>query len=186
MKEEKIKKIEKYIVFFYVYAFLGWIVDVLVCFIGGTLVDGHGILENRGFLYETICPMYGWAALVLILITSKMKKGKGTYIKSFIVATIWCTILEYLTALILETFFGLKWWDYSEVKFNIQGRICLAASIFWGLLSVIFMNVIHPFIVKILKKISSKLKEKTKHILVWTAFGITTIDTIISIIMYLK
>ena len=70
MNKEKIMFLKKYVVFFYIYAFLGWIIDVSIVFVS----DGH--LTNRGFLYETICPMYGFAALVLIILSKKFK-GKG-------------------------------------------------------------------------------------------------------------
>lgn len=76
MQEKTKNTIKKYIAFFYVYAFLGWIVDVTIVFIS------DGVLVNRGFIYEPICPMYGYAALVLILIYEKIKqKGIIRFIK---------------------------------------------------------------------------------------------------------
>ncbi len=65
MQKNNIKSLQKYIVFFYIYAFLGWIIDVSIVFVS------DGVLENRGFLYETICPMYGFAALVLVILSKK-------------------------------------------------------------------------------------------------------------------
>lgn len=179
MKKINMRTLQKYIVFFYVYAFLGWVVDVSICLVS------DGVLQNRGFLYETICPMYGYAAIVLILLSKKFM-GKGGLIKKIVLATIWCSVLEYLTAFILETLFHLKWWDYSNEPFNLQGRICLAASLFWGVLSVIFMKVLHPFVEKTLKKISKKIPIKVQSVIVYTAVGITAVDTIISIINYIK
>ena len=76
-KEEIMVSLKKYIVFFYIYAFLGWIIDVSIVFVS----DGH--LTNRGFLYETICPMYGFEALVLITLSKKFK-GKGRIFKKSI------------------------------------------------------------------------------------------------------
>lgn len=178
MKKINMKSLQKYIVFFYVYAFLGWIVDVSICFVS----DGE--LVNRGFLYETICPMYGYAALVLIALSKKFK-GKGGFLKKVILATVWCTVLEYLTAVILDFFFHLKWWDYSNEPYNFQGRVCLAASIFWGILSVLFMKDIHPFVEKQIKKVSKKINQKIKSIIIYSAVSITFIDSVISIINYL-
>ena len=178
MQKVNIKSLQKYVVFFYVYAFLGWIVDVTICLVS------DGVLENRGFLYETICPMYGLAAIVLIIL-SKRINGRGGLIKSFIIATLWCSALEYLTSLILEVFFKIRWWDYSREPYNIEGRICLAASIFWGILSLLFMREIHPFVERQLRKIASKMKLRTRSIIVYTALTITSIDLIISIVNYL-
>lgn len=176
MKKINVRALQKYIVFFYVYAFLGWIVDVSICLVS------DGVLTNRGFLYETICPMYGYAALVLILLSkSKRINGKGGFIKKMILATLWCSILEYLTAAVLWHLFHLKWWDYSNEPFNLQGRICLAASLFWGVLSVLFMKVLHPFVERQLKRISKKINPKIQSFIIWTAVAGTTIDTVLSI-----
>lgn len=169
--------IEKYIVFFYVYAFLGWIVDVSICLVS------DGVLTNRGFLYETICPMYGYAALVLILLSkTKRISGTGGFIKKIIIATIWCSVLEYITAWVLWHLFHLQWWDYSNEPYNLQGRICLAASLFWGILSVLFMKVLHPFIERQLKRLSKKIETKWQSIIVWSAVACTAADTVISIV----
>ena len=179
MIKEGFNKLKIYIVFFYIYAFLGWLIDVSIVFVS------DGVLENRGFLYEPICPMYGFAALVLVLLAQRLN-GKGSLIKRIILATLWCSILEYLTSLILEVCFGIRWWDYSKQPYNIQGRVCLAASAFWGLLSVIFMKDIHPFIAKKMRKISSKLSNKAKNVIIFTVLTGTVVDLVISIINYLK
>lgn len=179
MQKNIAKSIQKYIVFFYIYAFLGWIIDVSIVLVS------DGVLENRGFLYEPICPMYGFAALVLVVLSERIK-GKGGIIKKLAIATLWCSVLEYLTSLILEVFFGIRWWDYSKEPYNIQGRICLAASIFWGFLSILFMKDIHPFIERKIRKISSKISEKTKNIIIYIILTGTLVDLILSVIKYLK
>lgn len=178
MQKDNIKSLQKYIVFFYIYAFLGWLIDVSIVFVS------DGVLENRGFLYETICPMYGFAALVLVVLSKKIN-GKGGIIKKFVLSILWCSVLEYLTSLILEVFFGIRWWDYSNEPYNIQGRICLAASMFWGILSMLFMKDIHPFIEKQVRKISSKMTLKTRNIIVGLVLTGTAIDLVISVINYL-
>lgn len=179
LRKETINVLKRYVVYFYVYAFLGWIIDVAICLVS------DGVLENRGFLYETICPMYGFAALVLIILSKKFN-GKGGVLKRILIATIWCSVLEYLTSLVLEVFFGIRWWDYSKEPYNFQGRICLSASIFWGLLSTLFMKDIHPFIEKQINKISSKIPTKIKNIIVVTVLLGTVVDLILSIIKYLN
>lgn len=180
MQKKTVNTIKKFIAFFYVYAFLGWVIDVSVVFFS------DGVLTNRGFLFEPICPMYGYAALVLIVIADSIKqKGFVGLVKKTILATIWCSVLEYITAWILDIFFHQMWWDYSKEPFNLQGRICLLASLFWGVLSVIFMTVLHPFVVKVLKKISSKISPKVINVMLCGAVGITFVDTIISIVRYI-
>lgn len=181
MKKINIRAIQKYVVFFYVYAFLGWIVDVSIRFVSdGNIINS---VKTCGFLYEPICPMYGYAALVLILLSkSKRISGRGGFIKKTILATIWCSVLEYLTAFVLWHIFHQQWWDYSNEPYNIQGRICLAASLLWGVLSVLFMKVIHPFVERQLRRIANKVSTKWQRILIWVAVAITVADTILSII----
>lgn len=179
MKKFNVKTLQKYIVFFYVYAFLGWIVDTSICLV----MDGE--LTKRGFLYGPICPMYGYAAIVLIMLSKKIT-GKGGFIRKVVIATIWCSVLEYVTAFILDVFFHQKWWDYQYQPFNLHGRICLAASILWGILSVLFMTVLHPRVERLLKKIAEKLKPKAINAIICSVVIVNFVDTVLSIIRYLK
>lgn len=179
MKKQTVNKLQKYVIFFYVYAFIGWIIDVLICFVT------DGVLENRGFLYETLCPIYGFAALVLIMLSKKFKR-KDSFIKKVFVATLWCSVLEFVTSLVLELCFGIRWWDYSNEPYNIQGRVCLAASILWGFLAIIFMKDIHPYIAKKVRKRYSKIKLKTRNVIIYSMLTFTTLDFILSIIKYVN
>ena len=130
-----------------------------------------GVLENRGFLYEPICPMYGFAALVLVVLSERIK-GKGGIIKKLAIATLWCSVLEYLTSLILEVFFGIRWWDYSNIKWNLDGYICLPASLFWGVLgylAVRWCNGVTLILLHILPKL-------LMHIVLLTLIGVLFVD----------
>ena len=103
---------------------------------------------------------------------------QGRYIELFIVAFIILTIWEYLVGVFLEKAFNTKYWDYSEHKFNFQGRISLKSSLYWGFLGVGFINIIHPFVWGIVEKIDY-------NIFAWIIYidiGILIIDTIISVI----
>ena len=178
--EKKLTRIQKnkyqnFVIYFYIYSFLGWIVDVLICLIS------DGVLENRGFLFEPICPMYGFAALILLVTLSSKKKNT---IIDFIKAIIICTVFEYMTSLVLEVIFHIRWWDYSKEYFNLKGRVCFAASIFWGMLSVLFIREIHPFIKRKVKKSFSKIKKEKRICLTKIVLIITFLDFILSIFKY--
>ena len=123
--------------YFFIYSVLGWIVETLYC------RSKDGKWTNRGFLFGPYCPIYGFGALIVIY-------SLGFFISSpiqvFILAMIATAILEYLTSFILEKIFNAKWWDYSNMKFNINGRICLLNTLEFGILSLIIIYGIHPLI----------------------------------------
>lgn len=124
-------------VYFIIYSFLGWCLES-VC---KTIWEKK--LINSGFLHGPVCPIYGFGAVIVILILEKI--SDNIFIV-FIISTILLTAWEYIVAVLLEKIFKTKYWDYSNLKFNIQGRVCLKNSIYWGILGVIFSFVIHPFI----------------------------------------
>lgn len=174
MKKINIDTLKNYVVFFYIYAFFGWIIDVSIVLFS----DHH--FENRGFLLETICPMYGFAALVLILLSKKLK-GNGKFFKRVAIATIWCSVLEYVTAVILEVFLHKPCWDYSAQPLNFQGRVCLAASLLWGVISIVFMEYIHPFIEKVYSKTFVKIPKYLQNIIILFFLICTLTDTVYSV-----
>lgn len=136
------------LMYFAIYSFLGWIMESIF----RSIIEKKII--NTGFLKGPFCPIYGIGACIMILFLSKLK---GNVILLFIVSLITMTIWEYLVGLLLEKMFKTKYWDYSDHKFNIQGRVCLTNSIFWGVLGVGFVYYIHPFIVEITGKVDINL-----------------------------
>jgi uncharacterized membrane protein len=133
-----------YIFYFLIYSSLGWICETIYC----AIIDKK--IVNRGFLKGPYCPIYGVGALIVITILAPVSDN---VILLFLCGMLLTSILEYFTGFLLETIFNLKWWDYSDYRFNIKGRVCLLNSILFGLLSVITVNFIDPIIVKIIEKI---------------------------------
>lgn len=138
-----------YMYFFYftVYSFLGWICETIYC----SIIDNHYV--NRGFLKGPFCPIYGIGALIVIVFLTPFANN---VIILFLTAMIFTSTLEYITGALLESIFNLTWWDYSNYKFNINGKVCLLNSILFGILSVITIEFINPTIVTLIKHISSK------------------------------
>lgn len=119
------------------YSFFGWILES-VC----KTIEQRKFV-NSGFLNGPICPIYGCGAIIMILCLNTLKDNIFLlFIVSFLVLSIW----EYIVGVLLEKLFKTKYWDYSHLKFNIKGRVCLKNSIFWGILGVLFIKYIHPFI----------------------------------------
>lgn len=122
---------------FIIYSFLGWIWETSYV----SLKEGEYI--NRGFVNGPFCTIYGCGAISVYLI---LKPVEQNLLFLFLGGTAVATALEYITAVLMETIFHTTWWDYSDNKFNFQGRICVGASLGWGLLTVILFRILHPVV----------------------------------------
>lgn len=109
---------------------------------------------NTGFLRGPVCPIYGIGAIIMLIF---LERFQDKPIMLFFIAITLLTAWEYLVGVILEKIFKTKYWDYSNQKFNFQGRICLTNSIYWGILGVVFVKFIHPFVEGIIAKIDVNL-----------------------------
>lgn len=129
----------QYITYLIIYSFAGWVLES-IC----KTIEQRKFV-NSGFLYGPICPIYGFGAIIMIICLSFLKDNiLILFIAAFFVLSIW----EYLVGVLLEKMFKTKYWDYSHLKFNIKGRVCLKNSIFWGILGVVFIYYIHTFVSK--------------------------------------
>ncbi len=166
---------QKLLLYFFTYSFLGWILETVFCIL--TL----GVFNKRGFLYGPVCPIYGFGAIILI---ESLKKIKTNTAGKFFISMIAFTIFEYVVSVVLESLFGLRWWDYTGEPFNFQGRISLAYSIAWGIIGTIFVEKIHPFLKKQLEKFTIKIPHKVQVILLNGFLVIILIDFVMSIMRY--
>ena len=122
---------------FYIYSFLGWLWET--CYVSVR----KGKLINRGFINGPLCTIYGCGALAVYLILLPISDN---LLLLFVGGVVVATALEYVTAVLMENIFHTSWWDYSDNKFNFQGRICLGASLGWGAFTVILFKVLHPLV----------------------------------------
>lgn len=109
---------------------------------------------NTGFLKGPICPIYGIGAIIMFTFLQSLENN---IVLLFLVSIIILTLWEYIVGVMLEKIFHTRYWDYSDHKFNIQGRICLSNSIYWGVLGVVFVKYIHPNIQNLIQKVDIKL-----------------------------
>ena len=134
----------KLIILFIIYSMIGWTMEVIF-----TLIEKKKF-TNRGFMIGPWCPIYGTGCICLIILLDSCKNNP---VVLFIRAIIICSIIEYMTSIIMEKIFKARWWDYSDKKFNLNGRICLETMIPFGILGLLVVYFVNPFIVNILDKI---------------------------------
>ena len=156
-----------YFLLFLAYSVTGWCLEVI-----GKLIEKKKFI-NRGFLIGPYCPIYGTGA---ILITFLLKKYVPDPFALFVMAILVCGTLEYLTSYFMEKIYHARWWDYSQRKFNINGRVCLNTIIPFGLLGMFIMYVSNPFLIG---KIEA-LPELALNILFWVLLIVFLIDNIVS------
>lgn len=130
----------KYFVWFIIYSFIGWIYESAFC-----AISTHK-WENRGFLNGPIIPIYGIGALTLSLLSSSFPEITSSNWIVFLICMAGSAALEYFTSWILEKLFHARWWDYSEVPLNLNGRICFPATIGFGLAGLLILHVIYPIV----------------------------------------
>lgn len=113
-----------------------------------------GKLVNRGFLIGPYCPIYGCGCILMILL---LKNYTSNPVVLFIMAVVICSILEYVTSYLMEKLFNARWWDYSNRKFNINGRICLETMVPFGILGCFLMYFLNPFISGIVNEVPDNI-----------------------------
>lgn len=138
----------KYFLLFMIYSFFGWVMEMIVC----SIYDKKVV--NRGFLIGPYCPIYGCGCILIISLLFKYRSDPITLV---IMAILICGLLEYFTSCIMEKLFKARWWDYSNKRFNINGRICLETLVAFGALALLLTYIINPFFVGIIDGFSNVL-----------------------------
>lgn len=146
--------IPKIILIFFIFSFIGWLCEVI--YVG--FIFEHRFI-NRGFLFGPICPIYGIAGVLMLFFPEKLQHS---VILLFFSGVVICTAVEYISSFLLEKLFHTTWWDYSNkqiqigstiIKLNLNGRICLQNSLLFGIMTVIGIKFVFPFIQKIISSI---------------------------------
>lgn len=139
-----------------------------------------GVLESRkGLILGPFCPVYGIGAAFFIVLLSEYKESK---VKLFIMGAIAGTIFEYICSYMLQVIYGSMFWDYSYTTYQINGRVSLTYTVFWGILAVLLVKYLKPQMDKIINKIPSKFWDK-----IITAFLILDIAlTILGVTVYMN
>ena len=173
-------KLIMYFLLFIIYAFLGYICEVIYVFIITKKIT------NRGYLYGPLVPIYAFGALIFIIPFQELSLGNFVLDKWYLVlllAFFVPTLLEYITSFIMEKIFHMRWWDYSDKILNINGRVCLRNSLMFGILVMVVMYLLHPYVTK---SVVSLLNDGVKNVLSIILFAIIFADFILSTIKHIS
>lgn len=156
--------------YFTIYSFIGWFIETVYVYMQ------KGKFVKMGILAGPFSPIYGIGALLLIFLLKPVKKNTGVF---FISSIFICSVLEYITGYVFRVFFNKALWDYSNELFNVNGIICLKASMFWGIAAIILIKQLHPRFMAMVSRIPLKSRETV-------AYALTVYFLIATIIYMLK
>lgn len=163
----------KTVYWFFLYGFIGWGVEVVYA-----AIKTHKLV-NRGFLCGPICPIYGFGMVGLVYSVSLIPmpdSGSMSAVAIFCIGMFLTTAIELVGGWALFKIYHIRWWDYSEMKFNLGGYICPQFSLLWGLGSVLMIKVVHP----LLARGSNPMPFKVMLILDIVLFVLFAVDVAVS------
>lgn len=160
-------------ILFMIYSIIGWLMETSF----NTIVTKK--FTNRGFFMGTYCPIYG---VGVILILYLLRRYQSEPLVLFVMSIVICSLLEYITSFLMEKLFKNRWWDYSDKKLNINGRICLETMIPFGLIGTFVFYGLNPFICNLITNVPKGIIIIVSIVL----FIIFIVDAIISLNIIVK
>ncbi len=154
--------------YFMVYSVVGWMVETVYC----SVIQRKFV--ERGFLNGPLCPIYGFGAVIVLWV---LRPFWGSIGHVFFLGMLLTTVLEYLTSYGMEKLFHMRWWDYSQFKLQINGRVCLLNSVLFGVLCVFLTQVLHPLV----QRLAGKFPSAAMTGLCILLFGMLAADTALSV-----
>ncbi|HJA92796.1 MAG TPA: hypothetical protein H9717_06725 [Candidatus Eisenbergiella merdipullorum] len=138
----------QWLFFFFFYSFFGW------CFESAYVSISKRKFVNRGFIRGPFLPLYGSGAIMMLLVAGPVRDD---LVLVFLSGCVGATALEYVTGVVMESLFKVRYWDYSHKKFNFQGQICLESTLCWGALTVLMTRFLHPQVERFVLWIPSRV-----------------------------
>lgn len=146
----------QWLFFFYFYCFFGWCFESTYV----SLKEKHPV--NRGFMRGPFLPLYGSGAIMMLVVSAPFQYN---IFLTYVAGCIGATVLEYVTGVTMEALFKVRYWDYSNQKFNFQGHICLGSSLAWGLLTILMTEFVHKWVENVVFMIPSSLLTIVTYVL---------------------
>lgn len=138
----------QWLFFFYFYCFVGWCIESTHVSIRTRK------LTNRGFMRGPFLPLYGSGAIMMLVVSMPFQ---DSIVLTYLSGCVGATILEYITGVTMEALFKVRYWDYSNQKFNFQGHICLGTTLAWGLLTILMTEIVHVPVEKLMLLIPGRV-----------------------------
>lgn len=162
-----LQTIERYFLWLVFYSVIGWIYESTLC----TIEEKRFV--NRGFLNGPYCPVYGFGAVLDLLVLGRLTNPFALF---FCGALLTCS-LEYLTSYWMEAVFHTRWWDYSYRKYNLHGRVCLLGAVVFGAFSTLLILFLHPPVLRL----TMRIPDIALHITTLILLALLLFDCILTI-----
>lgn len=166
--------VTQWILFFFVYAFVGWIWECAYVSVKEAWKKKEWKFINRGFLHGPLIPIYGFAAISILIVTIPLRESTAAV---FLLGALTATLFELVTGTAMEKLFKVKYWDYSDMPLNYKGHICFFVSLFWGFFSVLLVQIIHVPVECVLLRLMPAVCEAVASVLLM----LFTYDTSVSV-----
>ena len=148
MENKNERMLRQFVWYMLIFSMIGLIIETAYCFIT------TGVLESRkGLILGPVCPIYGIGAVIIIL---GLNRYKGQKLKLFVFGMILGSMAEYLISFVLEALYETRFWEYSYMKYHLNGRISIIYTVFWGILSLLMIQYVKPLVDKLIGKIKFK------------------------------
>ena len=148
--------VTQWVFIFYFYCFFGW------CFESTYVSIKTRKLTNRGFMHGPFLPLYGSGAIMMLVVSLPFR---GNVPLTYLAGCVGATILEYVTGVVMEKMFRVRYWDYSKQRFQFQGHICLRSTIAWGGLTILMTEVVHVHVENIVLSIQTQVLSAVTFVL---------------------
>lgn len=164
--------------YFFLYSFCGWLMETVLCSVQ------ERRFVNRGFLNGPLCPIYGSGILLMLIFLIPVRDSVDNWFQAlavvFLAGAALASAVEYVTSWAMEKLFHARWWDYSHIKYNVNGRICLSISVCWGGLATAFLYIVQPQFERLVSWLAD-VNGALPAILAATLSGLFLVDGIISV-----
>lgn len=157
----------QWLFFFYFYCFVGW------CIESSYVSIRTKKLTNRGFMRGPFLPLYGSGGIMMLVVSMPFQ---DSIIKTYLAGCVGATILEYITGVAMEALFKIRYWDYSNQKFNFQGHICLKTTLSWGGLTILMTEIVHVPV----ENLALSIPDRTLAIVTWILTVVIAADFALS------
>lgn len=157
-----------------IFGFLGWVTEVIFAAVR------QKKFVNRGFLNGPVCPIYGFGTLALIAAAKPFQDLFVVWriLLIFFLSAVIATVLEYLTGLVLSRVFHKKWWDYTGIKGNLGGYVCLPFSLLWGAVGTAVVLFVYPLV----RRLVALTASATAVVILTVLLGILLLDFLLTLL----